>query len=122
MPPSYKEGSDFIIRLYLKKENGDYGDAVMRVEADVTNLTTEIDESYTTVITSTFSPSSFLSALMPLDFTFSGTDVTIGAMIRIIYGRIANDVSDTYGGSIRIHQVVLLYEKDTNGSRTATTK
>ena len=56
------------------------------------------------------------------DFTITGTDFVIGCYFSTLIVRRGNDASDTYPDNMKVYSVQLVYEKDTNGSRTATTK
>ncbi len=121
LPRSYKEGSDIIFHAHWSAVNANAGNVVWQIEY------TWADEDDTFPANTTISATDAASgtAWQNQEAAFSaitGTGFEIGSVIRARLFRDPTDGSDTYGSDAAFASLDLVYEQDTLGSRTATTK
>lgn len=125
LPHSYKEGSNVTVHVHLYIPN-DVTGGTIKMSCTYTwaniNSTSAISE---TTITGTVirTAGQGISNNAILSFpAITGTGKTISSIIAFRLLRDAGDASDTFGSSVWVKSIDAHFEKDTEGSRTETTK
>jgi len=122
LPHSYKEGSNITMHVHWMPTTTETGNVRWKIDYKWVNAGDVYTNTVTTQSTDGAASGTAWDGTNTDFSTITGTGKTISSHFVFRLYRDPTDVNDTYAADAAVIQIGIHYEKDTNGSRTITTK